>query len=155
MKAHIISLVSVSLAACATTGITPDGSSTEGMKAHFEARPAVAGDDATPWFPALTSEAALPRAGRLDREIAATTDRLRLGVRLCVSPDGSVKSIRVVQPSRIEAFDRAALADLQDWHYESFTAPATVEACKQMTVIYEPNVDRGHLGIRLVRVGTR
>jgi TonB family protein len=81
-------------------------------------------------FPERRSQARLP-----------TADRQRLGahtasVRLCVAPDGSVRSADVTRSSGSAEFDAALTADLARWQYEPYPAPDSIKVCEQLNVAY-------------------
>jgi TonB family protein len=81
-------------------------------------------------FPERRSEARLPTADR--RQLGSHT----AAVRLCVSPDGSVRSTDLIRSSGSAAFDAALAEDLARWQYEPYAAPADLKVCDQVTVSY-------------------
>lgn len=99
----------------------------------------VAMDDAPRWFPAMATEAALPSAQPLRTALFSTgQDRFAIGVRVCVTPDGTVSHVDLQQSSGIAELDQAALHDIAAWRYEQFAGPVRVQTCEPMTLNYAP-----------------
>lgn len=142
----------ISLSACATTGRSiPSLEASAGGRPTLDLQAPAPSDEATAWFPKLASEAALPSAARHQRMLSTTRDRLELGVRVCVAPDGSVADVQLEQPSGSAELDQAAQNDIRQWRFEPYAAPATIRVCKQVALGYEPNAEQSVLAIRLVR----
>ena len=142
------------LTACATTGrsIPVEGPASSGSpKLDFTAAQS-SDSELQAWFPGLVSEAALPTVASVDKALSTERDRFALTARVCVAPDGTVRSVSITQPSGSRELDAAATADIAGWHFESFRAPARVQVCKLVDIAYEPHAEKSHLGIPLVRV---
>jgi TonB family protein len=153
MKKIIAALVLCS--ACATTArtTTPDSPSTGMMPALDMAN--AHGDNADAWFPALTSEPALPSVAHAQRELSTDHDRYELAVRLCVAPNGSVASVELTQASGSDVLDRAATKDIAAWQFAAYSAPSHIRVCKPFAFTYEPTAEMSHLRIPLVRLSSR
>jgi hypothetical protein len=96
-------------------------------------------DEAQAWFPTLASEPALPTADRMRDQLLATgRDRFDVGVRICVTPDGSVSRVDLTQTSGEQLLDNMAVHDIKAWRYESFAGPAGVHTCEPLSIRYIP-----------------
>lgn len=152
-----ITAAAILLSACATTATTTSTlpSDRTGMTPVIDPANAAPSDDATAWFPALQSPAALPSAARHQRELSTQSDRFDLTVRVCVAPDGTVQDVQLAQPSGSATLDRAVQQDVAGWRYERFAAPAHIRVCKPLALAYEPAAERSAVRIPLVRLTRR
>lgn len=131
-----LALVAVSACATMPPAVEP-GSHRTG--AHLELfQPVSDGDAARQVFPRLVRDAELPSAQRLGTALLATQDKYRLGVRVCVAPNGAVTRVDLTSSSGVADLDRAALRDIFAWQYEAMPGPATVQSCAPMTLEYTP-----------------
>ncbi len=68
-----------------------------------------------------------PQLHHADRLAPWIRDRVGLTakaeLRVCAAADGHVTSVTVVHGSGYEAFDRALLTDVRDWHYAADSIP--------------------------------
>ncbi|MBC7978169.1 MAG: TonB family protein [Myxococcales bacterium] len=55
---------------------------------------------------------------------------------LCVSGDGRVAQVTLVQGSAYEAFDAALLRDVKEWEFTARPAATSARVCKRTTVSY-------------------
>ncbi|HEX5061852.1 MAG TPA: TonB family protein [Kofleriaceae bacterium] len=144
--------VSILVSACATTGRSlPVESSGTGIGPTFNGQLAQSTDEAKPWFPMLASDAVLPSVAHRQVELSTDRDRYTFAVRLCVAPDGKVSKVDITRPSESSELDRAAMHDIAQWQFEAFSAPQTVRVCKQLDLAYEPQSEKSHIAIPLVR----
>ena len=128
-----LSLLSLSLAACATTGATTlDRDAAPRAKVKLDL--AATGAD-TVFRAALDPQ--LPSVDRIARAV-----RLNLGATasaeldLCITPAGGVKHLRLVRGSSYTAFDQALLRDAAAWQFASLPGPDTVMSCSRATIAY-------------------
>jgi outer membrane biosynthesis protein TonB len=129
-------LLSLSLAACATTGTALPGESAAprtGVRLDLTAHT----DDASSAFP----DAVDTRVRSIDRMAHAI--KARYGVTtmtatldLCVAPDGHVTKVALAEKSSYDAFDHALVRDAAAWQFASLPGPASVESCRRATVEY-------------------
>ncbi len=129
-------LLSLSLAACATTGgLTSEPAAPRtGVQLDLSARST---DDATLAFPdpVDTRVRAVDRmAHAIKARYGATTMTAKLD--LCVAPDGRVTKLALAEKSSYDAFDQALVEDAASWQFASLPGPATVESCRTATVEY-------------------
>jgi len=137
MKSLAIAASTIAFAACATTGQgLPGREETSATVPRLELH-ATAMDEGQPAFPQRITEARLPGADRLSREIAFEPyGTVTTQVRLCIAPDGKVASVGLLAPSGMDAFDRAVVEGLAGWKYAAFPAPANTRVCENLTVAY-------------------
>ena len=129
-----LSLLSLSLAACATTGVTTHDHDLRAGKAMVKLDLAATGADTA--FPSAL-DPQLPSVDRIARAV-----RLRLGATasaeldLCVTPAGAVKHLRLVRGSSYTAFDQALLHDAAAWQFAALPGPDNVMSCSRATIAY-------------------
>jgi TonB family protein len=131
-----LAILSLSLAACATTGATAlDRDSAPRAKVKLDL--AMTGADTS--FPAAL-EPQVPTIDRIARAV-----RLRVGdtataeLELCVTPAGTVKHLRLARGSSYAAFDQALLRDAAAWQFASLPGPDNVMSCSRATIAYHVN----------------
>lgn len=132
----VISLVALSLSACATTGGIADqrdAAPHTGVRLDLSATP----DDASPVFPAAI-DPVLPSVDRMNHVVRARFGRAALTAQLdlCVAPDGHVSKLALAKGSSYQPFDQALLQDVAEWQFASLPGPANVEACRRATIEY-------------------
>ena len=79
------------------------------------------------------AEPSMPSADRISPWIKDRVgDVAAVDMRVCVATDGHVMSVKLLQGSSFDAFDRAALKDVAEWKYE----PKHVPLCTRTHVEY-------------------
>ncbi len=132
----IASLAAV--AGCATSGMGlpgRDGHSPGGVRPPGIPTTDVLHGDAG--MPERISRAELPSVERLSRRIVHEhRGVISAQVRLCVSPDGAVAGVEVVEPSGMAEYDEAVIDTITGWQYASFEGAPEARICQKLTVGY-------------------
>jgi hypothetical protein len=143
----VVAASCATLAGCATTAggassaatlpTFPDGAARhlEGVDRELAAARAI--ESPPPEFPRLTTSPRLPSADRLRHRLQAEGSGLAAAqVKLCVVPSGAVAQVSLQRSSGMPLYDQAVLADVPQWRYQSYPAPATIQVCQLLTVAY-------------------
>ena len=94
-------------------------------------------DEATNRFPQRISQAELPAADRISHRIDSEHNgAIAAKVRLCVTPEGKVGAVDLLDSSGMAAYDEAVVASIQSWEYASYPAPSDTRVCEKVTVTY-------------------
>ncbi len=130
-----LAIISISLAACATTGQFTGEPAAPRTGLHLYLP--IPGDLATAAFP----EAIDTRVRSVDRMAHAIKARygattMTAVLDLCVAPDGHLTKIAIAEGSTYDAFDHALLQDAASWQFASMPGPTNVQSCRRATVAY-------------------
>lgn len=130
-----VSVLSVSMFACATTGSMTDPQSAASGTARLDL--GIVDSDAST-FPAAI-DPTLPSVDRIGYHVrAALGDTAKATVELCVSPAGKVTKVELLESSTFAAFDTALLRDAKAWQFARLPGPDTVQTCSRAMVSYHP-----------------
>jgi TonB family protein len=77
------------------------------------------------------TDLALHNRIRVELYGVATTE-----LRMCVTPNGAVDSVDVVDSSGLAAYDQTVVSTVQGWQYAAFTATPGTRVCQPLTVSY-------------------
>jgi hypothetical protein len=138
MKIFVAVALAAPLAACAaTTGSGLPGADTASAP-RLELDEAASRYKVAPTFPKRVSKAELRAADRLSHRIKAEHDgTISAQVKLCVGASGSVDEIAMLATSGMSEYDEAVIAEVGDWQFERFAAPAGTRVCENLTVAYQ------------------
>jgi len=79
-----------------------------------------------------------PSASTLALMARDRTPRIVATLKLCLTADGDIASVKLVESSRYAAYDTALLAAVRTWRYAPAQANrATLPACSMVTFVYE------------------
>lgn len=127
------------LAGCATGGVVANHESTARAVPRFEMTAAIA--DTTRVFP-VAEAPQLPSADRLGSTIRSELGEVASAdVRMCVAPDGRVRTVEVVRGSSLAAFDQALVRDISDWQFSGMPGSSRedLQSCEVATIHYRPH----------------
>jgi TonB family protein len=128
-----LTLLSLSLAACATTATGIDRDTSHRAKVKLDLA-AVTGVEAA--FPEAL-DPTVPSVDRISHAVRAYLGETATAeLSLCVSPSGAVKQVELTRSSSYEPFDKALLADAATWQFASLPGPDRVMSCRKATIAY-------------------
>lgn len=132
MRFGVVTLISISAGACATTSPIP----TSGARGSLQLD-ARGPDDAQNVFPVRVTEAKLPEVDRFAHRVwAEHAGSVSTEVRLCVNPDGTTESVNLLSTSGMLDYDIEVVEGVAKWRYEPFAAPTGTRICRAATVTY-------------------
>jgi len=134
-KLAILALVTASACATGRSTLVAEGDNAPHARVKLELAQHA---DTTAIFPALI-DPAMPKVDRIGREVRGTLgDRASAQIDLCVSPQGKVTKVSLVESSSFGEFDTALLRDVNEWKFAAMPGPANVQTCERAKITYHP-----------------
>jgi TonB family protein len=79
----------------------------------------------------------LPSVDRIARQIRFELgDTAQAKVEMCITPEGRVARVALLESSKLAAFDQALLRDTAEWQFAALPGPSTIEHCRKMKIDY-------------------
>jgi TonB family protein len=130
-----LALIAMGFAACASGTRALDLETAQRAGARLDLT-ATAVDGAMAITPSAKSPR-LPSADRIARRIRFELgDTAQAKVEMCITPEGRVARVALLESSKLAAFDQALLRDTAEWQFAALPGPSTIEHCRAMKISY-------------------
>ena len=121
--------------AAGTKGLDLETAQRASVRLDLSAMPA---DGAVAMTPAARSPK-LPTVDRMAQQIRFELgETARAAVEMCITPEGRVARVALLESSKLAAFDQALLRDTAEWQFAPLPGPSTISHCRAMKIEYRP-----------------
>ena len=129
--------IAIVCAACASGTKTLDLETAQRASVRLDLT-SVPADGAIAMTPSAKSTR-LPTVDRMAKKIRFELgDTAQAKVEMCITPEGRVARVALLETSKLAAFDQALLRDTAEWQFAALPGPSTIENCRAMKIEYSP-----------------
>ena len=132
-----ILLISLTLSACATTGLPSTSIDPMAPRARIELDFGAAPTDEAHLVVPVALDPKLPSVDRIASQLRVELgDQASATLHVCIAPAGHVTSASITQSSSSPAFDDALIHDITGWRFQPLPGPTGLKSCRNATVVY-------------------